>query len=105
MVGDVLDDETGIPAAAALAIYTNLAILIAPEYGKTPSKLVVFQATRSKKRLNSRNSKPPKAMRNTVPAGQGHRRGYSAGTPTFLAPEQDKTITSPENEEVDFERG
>lgn len=70
----VVDDANpGVPAYAEEAIYSNLALRLAPGFGKTPSGQLVRRARQSLAQLGS--SKIP-VLRAAVPIrGAGYRRG------------------------------
>lgn len=69
-----LDDATGVPDRANEAIYTNLAIRIAPGVGKSVPREVLTIADMSYKQLLNKSAIPKeKQMPNTLPLGAGNK--------------------------------
>ena len=70
-----LDEEAGIPDYAHEAVYTNLAIRLAPVHGKVVSRETKKTATEALNTLEARTSKPPPQMQlpGTMPAGAGNK--------------------------------
>jgi hypothetical protein len=73
--GDDLDDETDVPKAASDALVLNLAVRLAPSYGKTPSPDTKSAARGAKRSLLNMSAAPQPMQMDTglVPAGQGSR--------------------------------
>lgn len=72
-----LDTETNVPDSANEAIYLNLAIRIAPGYGKQILPDTKINAKMAYNTLLSLAAMPPEMQLNTsVPAGAGHKRSY-----------------------------
>ena len=73
--GSSLDTETNVPDSANEAIYLNLAIKIAPGFGKQVSGDTKIAAKMAYNTLLSIAAMPPEMQLNTsVPAGAGHKR-------------------------------
>jgi len=53
-----LDDVTGVPDAANQAVYLNLAIILAPSYGRTPMPTTMANARRSLSTVEARAAQP-----------------------------------------------
>lgn len=69
-----LDDETGVPDAANEAIYTNLAIRIAPSFGKAVSMEAKASARAAYDVLLMRAAVPPEMqLPGSLPAGAGNK--------------------------------
>jgi hypothetical protein len=69
-----LDDTTNVPDASNEAIYTNLAVRVAPIVGKTASPETKQVARSSYMELLSRFTKPNEMQfPNTLPAGAGNK--------------------------------
>lgn len=69
-----LDDETGVPDAANEAIYTNLAIRIAPSFGKAVSQEAKVSARAAYDVLLMRAAVPPEMqLPGSLPAGAGNK--------------------------------
>jgi len=82
-----IDDETTVPDAANEAIYTNLAMRVAPSFGKMVSPELKVDAKRSYRDLMSFNAYPlSERQLDNVPRGAGAkvRQGYSS---TYITPE------------------
>lgn len=72
-----LDTETGAPANAVEAIYLNLAIRIAPMFGKTLSNDTQKNARQALNELIARHTQPPcKNLPTSLPIGAGHRHHH-----------------------------
>lgn len=74
-----LDQQTEVPDSANQAIILNLALMLAPSYGKTSSPTTAMMAKKSIDTLYARAVTPPKLqMPGTMPRGAGNRDwGYS----------------------------
>lgn len=69
-----LDDVTPVPDSATQAIITNLAIILAPGYGRTPSPDTKATAKRSLSTIENRSAQPiPMQFPSTLPVGAGNR--------------------------------
>ena len=83
-----IDSLSGVPDYANEAIYLNLAIRLAPRYGKVISVDTKITAKQAYDVLMSRSVAPmPQPMPNTMPIGAGNkywRHGY--GNPFFPTP-------------------
>jgi hypothetical protein len=53
-----LTDDVNLPQGYVLALQTNLALLLAPEYGTSPSPELTLQARMSKKAIKALNATP-----------------------------------------------
>jgi hypothetical protein len=81
-----LDEETGVQDAANEAIITNLAIKVAPAFGKTPAVETKISASKAYKTLLSKTMQVPKQqMPSTMPSGAGNRPWNGVYRP-FLYP-------------------
>lgn len=73
-----LDDETEVPDSANEAIITNLAIKLAPSYGRVVPTDTKATAKRSYNALLVQHSKPQEMQLGVLPKGAGHKAaGYS----------------------------
>lgn len=78
-----LDEDSGVPDVAVEAVYTNLAVLIGPRFGKVVSDTTKARAKMTKDILISRSIVPPKQILPTdMPSGAGNLR-----TRPFILPE------------------
>lgn len=69
-----LDEETGVPDSANEAIYTNLAVRIAPTVGKTTSVETRVAAKASYAVILARATQPQeRQLPTTLPAGSGNK--------------------------------
>lgn len=68
-----LDTETAVPDAANEAIYTNLAIKLAPTIGKTVPAETRMSARLAYQQLLARTTKPVEAQLHNLPMGQGNK--------------------------------
>jgi len=74
-----LDEQTNVPDSANQSIYTNLAIKLAPSYGKQVMPDTKATAKESYNTLLSRAAMPPEQqLPGSMPAGAGNKpwRGY-----------------------------
>lgn len=77
-----LDQDSGIPDVSIEAVYTNLAVLIGPMFGRVVSETTKARAKFTKDILMARGLIPPRQkIPATMPAGAGNR----ASNP-FLSP-------------------
>lgn len=90
-----LDTETAVPDSANEAIITNLALRIAPGFGKTPSPLTMATAKAGYDTLMSRAALPGEMQfPRTLPAGAG-QKPWRYDDPFMPAP-VDPVRTGPE---------
>lgn len=84
-----LDTATDVPDSANEAIYTNLAIKIAPVIGKTVSRETKRNAKSSLNALFAQSAKPnAMQMPTNMPAGAGNKK-WSYDQPYVTPPEDD----------------
>lgn len=95
-----VDDETGIPDWAWEAVITNLAIRIAPSYGKTVSMETRIAAKNSYNVLCKNFVEPKEMQLPSIPKGAGYKNTDSPFTP----PPED-TFVEPVDEDIDFSGG
>lgn len=96
-----LDDETGVPDAANEAIYTNLALRLAPTVGKQVSQDTRVAAKMAYNELLRRASTPPEMkFPRTLPAGAGNKPWRDQDDP-FLRQDDDNIVLPPDND-VEF---
>jgi hypothetical protein len=79
-----LDDDSGLPDVSIEAVYTGLAVMVGPMFGRIVSDTTKTRAAQMKNILKSRWTEPPRQqIRGTMPAGAGNR-GYMPylSTPT-----------------------
>jgi len=90
-----LDTDTTVPDSANEAIYLNLALRLAPSYGKTvpmETKQVAYQAYHS---LLSLATMPEQAQfNNSIPAGAG----YKTPERPYLSPSSDPILVGQDGE-------
>ncbi len=97
-----LDDATNVPDSANEAIFTALAVRVAPTYGKTPMPETKTTAARGYHVLLARAAMPPQQqMPGTMPAGAGNKRWQNNGSP-FLSPPSDPLVAG-DDAEITFE--
>lgn len=72
-----LSQETGVPDAANEAIYTNLALRLAPSFGKTPSSELKGNAKAGYDLLLMRAALPPEQQLAALPSGAGNKPAAS----------------------------
>lgn len=91
-----LDSATDVPISSNSAVFCNLAIRIAPSYGKTPSNETKVAAKQGYDILFARASQPP-AMQLTAdtPLGAGNKRWRAMPMP-FVVPPADSDIGQPD---------
>lgn len=86
-----INSESGVPDSANEAIITNLALRIAPGYGKSVATSTVIIAKNAYNVLMARAAMPSEVkIDSNLPAGAGHKRWtmgdpYIIGSPTGLA--------------------
>jgi len=87
-----LDENTTVPDSANEAIITNLAVRLAPSYGKTVSPDTKAIAKDAYNLLLARAAMPPEMqLPDTMPAGAGNKMWDVYGT--FLNPPVDPVLT------------
>lgn len=70
-----LDDESGLPDYAEMAIWQQVALRLCPAYGKTASQILVSSAHQAKAHLMSFIATiPATRYPTTLPIGRGNRR-------------------------------
>lgn len=89
-----LDTVVGVPDSANEAIYTNLAIRIAPGFGKTVSQDTKMTAKNAFNTLMARAAVPPEMqLPGAMPLGAGNRLYDNP----FTAPPVDPITTGPDS--------
>lgn len=93
-----LDAVTGVPDAANEAIYTALAVRLAPTYGKTPMPETKATAARGYQTILARAAMPPQVqMPSTTPLGAGNKpildRFLPVPSTPLVADDGDDSIT------------
>lgn len=92
--------ETGVPDSANEAIYTNLAIKLAPTYGKIVAAETRYTAKCTFDTLLSRAAVPPQMqLPDTLPVGAGNKPWGTSG-PYF--PKPSDPILSGSDGEIEF---
>lgn len=87
-----LDEQTNVPDSSVEAIYTNLAIKLAPSYGKQVMPDTKATAKESYNTLLSIAAMPmQQQMPGTMPAGAGNKPWRISDTP-FLTPPTDPVL-------------
>lgn len=71
--GSSVDEDSGVPDYALEAIITNLAIKLAPSYGKILSQETKTAARKSLNVLYGLSAKPLEQQFNSMPAGAGYK--------------------------------
>jgi hypothetical protein len=93
--GTDIDAQTGTPDSAHEAIITNLAIRLAPSYGKQVSPQTMATARHALNTLMARAAAPPQMqLPGTLPAGAGNK-----GT-TFMPEPTEPLAVGPDGELV-----
>jgi hypothetical protein len=88
-----LDEESGIPDSANMAVYQNLAVALAPTVGKTVAVETAAMAKLGYNTLLGRAAMPPEMqLPNTMPAGAGNK---TYDTP-FVLPPSDPVQAGPD---------
>ena len=97
-----LDTETGAPANAVEPIYLNLAIRIAPMFGKTLSNDTQKNARQAYNELIARHTQPPvKNLPTTLPRGAGNKP-FGATDNEYISPPA-QTIDTAFDGEIELE--
>ena len=87
-----LDEQTNVPDSSNEAIYTNLAIKLAPSYGKKVMPDTGATAKASYNTLLSRAAMPmEQQLPGTIPSGAGNKSWRNAETP-FIRPPVDPLL-------------
>lgn len=87
-----LDEDTGVPDAANEAIYKNLALTLAPSYGKTVSQDTRIQAKDAyDSLLRTLVNVPSMRLPSTLPLGAGNKDWLQV----FVAPVKSHNVDSP----------
>ncbi len=81
-----LDTDCGVPDSANEAIVTNLALKLAPSYGKTVSNDTKVSAKQAYNVLLARNVSVPEMQLGAIPAGAGFKRTYLPWLPSPTDP-------------------
>lgn len=93
---DDIDGDAGVPDYANEAIYTNLAVRLAPTIGKQASAETLKAAKLAYNLLLQRAAMPEEMQLNSsIPAGAGHKYWRDAGDP-FLRPPSDPVNVGPD---------
>jgi hypothetical protein len=93
-----LDEKTDVPDQANEAIYTNLALKIAPSFGKQVSADTKISAKTGLDWLMTLAAQPiERQLPTTLPAGAGNKTWRYDGDP-FIRPEDTNKIKGPDNE-------
>ena len=88
-----IDSETTVPDSANEAIYTNLALRIAPSFGKFVSIETKQAAKMGYETLLSRATMPdPMQLPGTMPAGQGNKTWRDTLDPFLLEPNNEIAV-------------
>ena len=88
-----LDDETNVPDTANEAIYTNLAIKLAPGIGKTPTRETKVAAKMAYDTLISNvTAIPQQQFPSTLPRGAGNKPWRYTRSRFFPEPEDPITV-------------
>ena len=97
-----LDDATNVPDSANEAIYLNLAMRVAPTYGKQVMQQTMSAARAALNTVSMRATSPPTMqMPGTMPAGAGNKRWRNNASP-FLSPPSDPLVAG-DDAEITFE--
>jgi len=95
--GSSSDDDANVPAYALEAIITNLAIRLAPSYGKGISPDTKTTAKTSLSMLFGLSAKPVEQQKNSMPSGAGYK-----GTGQWTSEPNDPLIVG-DDSELDLE--
>jgi len=97
-----LDEETGVIDAANEAVITNLALRIAPSYGKQVMAQTLTTARSAWNALYGRTAKSPQMQYpSTLPSGAGNKQWNQFYSP-FVAPPVDPLLAG-QDEAIDYE--
>jgi len=99
-----IDDDSGLPDAAYQAVIANLAIKLAPNFGKTLSQDTRTTAAAGYNTLLARAAFPPQQqLPNTLPRGAGNKP-WRGGFPRPFQPRPcDPLLGSKGGDEIEFE--
>jgi hypothetical protein len=102
--GDI-PGESGLPDSAIEAVVANLALRIAPGFGKTVSPDTKIQARIAYSALVAQSAAPIPMRINPsyAPAGAGNWNGNVGIGGPFLVAEPDPLVTGPPNAPLEFE--
>jgi len=93
-----LDESMNIPDRAYEAVSTNLAVRLAPTFGKVISPYIVGIAVKSLSALESRAAAPrPMQLPGNMPAGAGNKQYGNGYSNNFLDPPEQYIATGPDN--------
>jgi len=95
-----LDEDSSLPDYALEAVYLNLAIRIAPSYGKALTPIMLTTAKQAKDAIISRQTRPPEIQPNAMVAGQGSK--YWRGTENPFISDQEDILTDGSSNSIDF---
>lgn len=84
--------ETNVPGWANEAVITNLAVRLAPSFGKDVHPRTASVARTSLNSLLARVAKPQPIILSPLPSGAGHKNNDAP----FLEQEEDQTLDKPE---------
>lgn len=91
-----IDSPSGIPDYAVKTTYLQLAILIAPNFGKELRPTTLISARQGFDQLLNRAAYPTQQqMPDTLPRGAGNRRFGIEGYPFFQSPSRDQLLVGP----------
>lgn len=91
-----LDEETNVSDSSNVAIYCNLGVMIAPNFGKSVSPAMVLLAKQAYDELLSLAAAPmERQFPSTMPAGAGNKPWRTYDSP-FLRPPQDPLLAGPD---------
>jgi hypothetical protein len=97
-----LDQQTDVPDEANQAIILNLAMMLAPSYGKTNSPTTAQMAKSSLNTLYMKSTTPPTIrMPNTLPLGAGNKSWNNGGR--VFANDQDYDILAGQDGPIDYD--
>lgn len=99
-----IDAQTGVPSWANQAVVTNLAIRVAPTYGRTVMPETRFAAkTAYNTVLAAMTSPPTQSMPDTMPAGAGNKPWLTTQNPFLDQSLDDDTILVGSEGDLTFE--
>lgn len=87
-----IDADSGAPWAANSAIFLNLALRIAPDYGKEPSAQLRIDAKNAFDTLQGQFLKPSIRRTRGMPSGAGNNRRYGGSFSDFNPLPEDQRI-------------
>ena len=94
-----LDADTQVPDSANEAIYNNLALRLAPSFGKTPTAELKSAAKMAYDTLLARAALPPEQQLGPLPSGAGNKP-FNIDSP-FLLP-GDPALQAGPDSDLDF---